>query len=205
MADREPAGRKKAEISEATRTALLEMAQEMFAEYGYAGTATEEVVRRAGVTRGALYYHFKNKEGLFRAVVEEVERATAERIALAALAETGPWNQLVAGCMAFLDLSADPAVQRISLLDAPSVLGWETYREVDLRYGFGLLKGGLMGAMDAGAIVARPPDAVAHMVLGALLEGAMFIARAADTEAARARAGEAILLLLGGLRSPESP
>src|SRR5437667_11566131 len=102
----------------------------MFAERGYAGTATEEVVQRAGVTRGALYYHFKNKEGLFRAAVEEVERATAERIALAALAETGPWDQLVAGCMAFLDLSADPAVQQISLLDAPSVLGWETYREI---------------------------------------------------------------------------
>ena len=63
-----------------TRRALLDAARSLFAERGYHETAAEEIVRRAGLTRGALYHHFEDKKDLFRAVVEEMEGEIDERI-----------------------------------------------------------------------------------------------------------------------------
>src|SRR5207302_6267465 len=114
-------------------------ARELFAAHGYGAVATEEIVRAAGVTRGALYHHFTGKRELFEAVYEEVERGLVEQIASSAVSSaTDPLAALHAGAQAFLDACEDPAVQRIALVDAPSVLGWERWREIGLRYGFGL-------------------------------------------------------------------
>src|SRR5262245_35230686 len=107
-------GRKAAQ-SEQTRRLLLDVARDLFAERGYAGTATEEVVQRAGVTRGALYYHFRDKQDLFRGVVEDLEAANVRRFGEIVAAITDPWEQLHAGINAFLDACMDPAVQRILL------------------------------------------------------------------------------------------
>src|SRR5262245_65846481 len=109
--------------SAATRAALVRVARRLFAEYGYAGTATEDVVRRAGVTRGALYHHFRDKRDLFAAVVEQVEQDVLERVAEAALSERDAWEAQRAAIGAYLDVCLEPAVQRIVLVDAPSVLG----------------------------------------------------------------------------------
>src|SRR2546425_8861585 len=113
---------RKAEQSQATRAALLRVARDLFGERGYSGASREEIVARAGVTRGALQYHFGRKEDLFRAVLDEEERALAVKIASAALAYDDAWQRLKAGCQAFLDACLDPAMQRIVLLDAPSVV-----------------------------------------------------------------------------------
>ena len=130
------------ERSEATRTALVAAGRELFAHRGYGAVGTEEIVRLARVTRGALYHHFNGKDDLFEAVVEEVERELTERIAAEAAARAAdPWGAMVAGAGAFLDASLEPAVQRIILLDAPAVLGWETWREIGERYGLGLVQG----------------------------------------------------------------
>jgi AcrR family transcriptional regulator len=193
--------RTKAAQSEHTRALLVGIARELFTERGYAGTATEEVVRRAGVTRGALYHQFKDKRDLFRAVVEDVQQGVMERVVAALGATADPWEQMQAGIGAFLDACMDPAVQRIVLLDAPSVLSWETWREIDARYGFGLTRTALQGLMDLGLIEPRPVDALAHMLLGALSEGGLVIARADDPIAARAQVGETIALLMRGLRT----
>ena len=116
----------KAEQSEATRAALIAAAHSLFAERGYAAVGTEEIVRAAGLTRGALYHHFAGKLELFQAVYEDVERRLVEQIAASAMPGAGdPLQALHAGAQAFLDACEDPAVQRIALLDAPSVLGWE--------------------------------------------------------------------------------
>jgi AcrR family transcriptional regulator len=192
--------KRKADQSEGTRRQLLDVARRLFAERGYAGTATEEVVRQAGVTRGALYYHFRDKRALFRAVVEDVQSELRERIQAAAAAPADPWERLRAGLHAFLDACREPAVQRIVLLDAPSVLGWAEWRELDARYGFGLLQGALQGLRDAGLLDPQPIEPLAHLLLGALSEAGLVIAEAEDAQAARDAVGMALDRLLRGLR-----
>ena len=192
---------RKAEQAEATRTALISAARELFAERGYGGVATEEIVQRARVTRGALYHHFSGKEDLFRAVYEEVERELMERLATQAVSASDPLEALKAGARTFLEAcERDPAVQRISLLDAPSVLGWEQWREIGLRYGFGLVQGTLEAAMDAGLIERQPVTPLSHLVLGAIDEAAMVVARAGDGGKTRREVGAAVERYLDGLR-----
>jgi AcrR family transcriptional regulator len=197
-----PAGRSlKAQQSFITRTALLTVARELFAERGYAQVGTEEIVRAAGMTRGALYHQFKDKADLFAAVYEDVEGALMERVAASAMAAAqDPLELLRAGASGFLDACEDPAVQQIALLDAPAVLGWERWREIGMRYGFGLVRGGLEEAMDAGLIAAQPLDALAHLLIGAIDEGAMLIARAENQAEVRADVGAAVDRFLDALR-----
>jgi AcrR family transcriptional regulator len=191
----------KAEQSEATRTALIATAHELFAERGYAAVGTEEIVRATGVTRGALYHHFAGKRELFAAVYEDVERQLVERIAASAISSAGdPLQALHAGAQAFLDACEDPAVRRIALVDAPSVLGWEQWREIGLRYGFGLVQGTVQAAMDAGLIDPQPVLPLAHLLLGAIDEGAMLIARADDGGETRAQVGASVTRFLDALR-----
>jgi AcrR family transcriptional regulator len=189
-----------AERTEATRAALLGAARALFAERGYSGVGTEEIVQRAGVTRGALYHHFTGKEDLMRAVLHELSRELAEASAAAALAETDQWRQILAAVDAFLDACTDPAVQRIMMTDAPSVLGWDEWREIDTQYGLGLVRASLEQAMETGLIERQPVAPLAHLIVGALDEAAMYIARAADPDEARREMGESIERMLDGLR-----
>jgi AcrR family transcriptional regulator len=194
----------KAAQSEATRAALIATARALFAERGYAGVGTEEIVRAAGVTRGALYHHFAGKKELFEAVYEDVERQLVEQIAASAISSaTDPLEALHAGAQAFLDACEDPAVQRIALVDAPSVLGWEQWREIGLRYGFGLVRATVEAAMDAGLIERQPVDALSHLLLGAIDEGAMLIARADDGGTTREEVGATVKRLLDALPARE--
>lgn len=192
---------RQAERSEETRRALLDAGRALFAEHGYAGVGTEEVVRRARVTRGALYHHFADKRALFRAVFEDLEGELVEQLGGRILAIEDPWELLATGIKAFLELSTEQAVARISLIDAPAVLGWEEWREIDARYGLGLVKVGLQRAMDEGAIVPAPVDPLAHVLLGALGEAGMLVAHASDRDAARAEVEPALMALLEGLRA----
>jgi AcrR family transcriptional regulator len=185
---------------EATRAALVASARALFAERGYAAVGTEEIVARAGVTRGALYHHFGDKKDLMRAVLHDLSRELAEASATAALKETDQWRQILAAADAFLDACTDPALQRIMMTDAPSVLGWDEWREIDTQYGLGLVKASLENAMETGLIARQPVDPLAHLLVGALDEAAMYISRAADPEAARREMGDSIERMLAGLR-----
>ena len=185
---------------EATRAALVAAARELFADRGYGGVGTEEIVQRAGVTRGALYHHFTDKEDLMRAVLHDLARELAEASATAALKETDQWQQILAAVDAFLDACMDPAVQRIMMTDAPSVLGWDEWREIDAQYGLGLVKASLDNAMQTGLIARQPVDPLAHLVVGALDEAAMYISRADDPQQARREMGDSIERMLAGLR-----
>lgn len=193
--------RTQAERSESTRAALIEAARELFAEHGYAGVGTEEIVRAAGVTRGALYHHFDGKLELFAAVYERIEAELAERIAAGALAANAdsPLEAMRAGAEMFLAACTEPEAQRIVLLDGPSVLGWDRWREIAAEHGLGLIEASLQAAIDAGAIEPQPVRALAHVLMGALDEAAMLVARAEDPEAAQAEVGRAFDLLLDGL------
>ena len=196
--------------TEATKARLLESARLLFTERGFSGVTAEELVQHAGLTRGALYHHFGGKgalggkEGLFAALYEELQREVATKIEEAAEGQRDSWSALRAGCHAFLDACADSTVRRVVLLDAPAVLGWEHWREVDARHGLGLLKEGLQEAMEEGAIRDRPVDSVAHLLLGAMNEAAMWIARSGEPETALRQAGESLDDLLEGLHTPPS-
>lgn len=191
---------RKAEYAKATRQALIDAARELFAERGYADTSIEDVVQRARVTRGALYHHFESKSALFRAVVEELEQQVLDGVTSAAMTSSDPWELLVRGTDAFLDACLDPTAQRILLLEAPSVLGWETWREIDARYGLGLTRAALEGAMDAGVLERQPLEPLTRMLLAALNEAALYIATAKDRKKARREIGKTLRRVLEGLR-----
>lgn len=196
--------------TEATKTRLLDSARLLFTERGFGGVTAEELVQHAGLTRGALYHHFGGKGalggkgGLFAALYENVQREIGTRIKEAAEEQRDSWSALRAGCHAFLDACVDPTVRRVVLLEAPAVLGWEQWREVDARYGLGLLKEGLREAMADGAIRDRPVDPVAHSLVGAMNEVAMWIARSGEPETALRQAGESLDDLLEGLHTRPS-
>jgi AcrR family transcriptional regulator len=187
--------------SAATRTALVTAARRLWAQRGYAAVGTPEIAAAAGVTRGALYHQFADKTELFAAVLEEVESevtaALGERVA-----REGPPDPLAAmrlGATAWLDACADPEVQRIVLLDAPSVLGWERFRAVGMRHGLGLVEAMLAAAGEAGAIPAQPLRPLAHLLIGAMDEAALYVARAPDPDAARAEMAPILTRLVDGL------
>ena len=172
----------KAEQSEATRAALIGAGRRLFAERGYGAVATEEIVREAGVTRGALYHHFAGKEELFAAVYEEVEADLVAELGQMATEAADPLDALHLGAAAFLEACRRPEVQRITLIDAPSVLGWERWREIGLKYGFGLIEEVLRAGMEQGVIEAQPLRPLTHLLLGAMDEAAMLVARSDDDE-----------------------
>ena len=184
--------------SEATRRQLVTAARALFGARGYAAVGTEEIVRAAGVTRGALYHQFRDKADLFAAVAEQVEAEIAGRIAAGA-AEADPVEALRAGARLFLDACAEPEVERIILLDAPAVLGWEAWRDLAGRYGLGLVQLALQSAMDAGAVVQQPVVPLAHVLIGALDECALYIARAEDPAAAREQCAAIFDRILRGI------
>ena len=198
------ARRTQEERSESTRAALIAAARRLFAARGYADVGTEEIVRATGVTRGALYHHFAAKPQLFEAVYEQVESELTEKIAAGALGGSDPMDALRSGTEMFLDACLEPEVQRIVLLDAPAVLGWERWREIAADHGLGLVEAALGAAMDSGAIARQPLAPLAHVMMGALDEAAMLVARADDTKAARAEVGATLHGILEGLARIDS-
>jgi AcrR family transcriptional regulator len=197
------------ERSAATRGALIAAARPLFAQRGFNGVGTEEIVRAAGVTRGALYHQFADKAELFAAVFEAVEEDVMQRVATGVLegGAADPLAALHAGATGWLDAAMDSEVQRIVLIDAPAVLGWERWREISMRYGMGLTEAALQAAMDAAVIDRQPVRPLAHIVIGALDEAALYVARAEDPEAARAEIAPMIERLLASLRlsGPSAP
>jgi AcrR family transcriptional regulator len=192
-------GRREAE-AQATREALIRAALELFTKRGYAGVGTEEIVARAKVTRGALYHHFADKRDLFRAVFERVEGELMERIGARMEATDDPWELMLAGMRSFLDACEEPAVKQIALTDAPSVLGWQEWREIDNRHGLGLTRAALQGAVDAGALRPIAVEPMAHLFVAALSEAAFVIAYSDHPAKARAEVEEALIELIQGLR-----
>jgi AcrR family transcriptional regulator len=194
------AGRRDAE-ARATRDALIDAALALFAERGYAAVGTEEIVARARVTRGALYHHFTDKRDLFRAVFERVEEDLMKRIGSRMEASADPWELMIGGMSAFLDACDETAVKRISLTDAPVVLGWREWREIDNRHGLGLTRAALQNAIDAGLMRPVAVDPMAHLLVAALSEAAFVIAHSKEPRKARAEVERALIELIEGLRA----
>ncbi|WP_322779337.1 TetR/AcrR family transcriptional regulator [Frankia sp. Cas4] len=190
-----------AERAEATRSALVAAARRLFVEKGYFDTSTEEVVAAAGVgTRGALYHHFADKKALFLTVFEQVEEDVLAAADTATTSSGDALARLRHGLLGFLDASLQPEVQRILLIDGPAVLGWREWRAIEERYGLGAIHALLDLAVTEGTVPAQPLNALAHILLAAIDEAALFIASADDPAAAKDQAVAAVDQLLTGLK-----
>ena len=184
------------ERSEATTSEVLAAARKLFAEAGYADTSLDAIAAAAGLTKGAIYHHFASKQEVFRAVYEQERLRLAEIERSAYSRKRDPWDGFGAACMAFLEASLDPGVQRITLLDAPGALGWETIRETYGRDALAMMTVALEESMAAGRLRKRPVEPIAHLLHGAINECAMHIAYAKDQRAAlRATSAELRRLL----------
>lgn len=196
--------RKQGDRTEATRGALMAAARKLFTERGYDDVGTEEIVRTAGVTRGALYHHFGGKAELLDAVYMQLEAESTERVARIVLGSNieSPVAAMKAGIEAFLDECAQPELRQIALHDAPAVLGWDRWREIGAANGLGLIEASLGAAIEAGEIRPLPVKPLAHLLLGALDEAAMLVARDEDP-VARAEVTATLGALLDGFAVPD--
>jgi AcrR family transcriptional regulator len=187
--------------SAATRAALVAAARPLFAEHGFGEVGTEAIVHAAGVSRGALYHQFADKTELFAAVYEQLEEELAARMGeqIATVGTTDPIEVMALGAGAWLDACSEPEVQQIALLDAPSVLGWQRWRDIGMRYGLGLVEGVLAQAMETGRIPRQPVGALAAVLAGALDEAGIYVARAEDPVEAREQMGQVIDRLVRSL------
>jgi len=193
---------KKAAQSEATIQKLVATAMQEFSEKGYAAAFTETIVKTADVTRGALYHHFKDKKDLFYAVFKAAQKEIGRRIETNANAEDDLWRGMISGCRAFLKACSDPRLQQIVVIDAPSVLDWNTYRQVDLTMpesGLALLKEGLQELLAHNLIKPLPVDALAHLLLGAMDEAAVCVAQSKNQTDALDDAQRSLGALFEGL------
>lgn len=195
------AGRRKALQAEATRAALVDAARELFGERGYADVGTQEIVERAGVTKGALYHHFRDKRELFLAVFHAVQQEVVAKVATAARAEEDPGRALTAALQCFLDLSGEQEVQQVVLLDGPAVFGWGRWRDLDTDYALGLLREVLQRGIDDGYLAPQPVETLASVVLAALNEGVLLIAHAARPRSARSDVESVLAGVFSSLRT----
>lgn len=174
----------------------MDAARSLFAEKGYQQTTAEEIVRRAELTRGALYHYFEDKKDLFGAVVDEIEDEIDAEIEAAESRERELPKAVMAGYRAFVDAVLDPEMRRTFFLDGPSVLGWQ-WREIDARHAVGKIEEGLRSLMREGYVEPQPVRPLARLINGALLEAAFYVAASDDPEAARDEAWAGMESLLG--------
>ena len=187
--------------SAATRDALVAAARRLFAERGFAEVPADAIVAAAGVTRGALYHQFADKTALFDAVLEAVEADIARRLA-DEVAEAGVTDAVEAlrhAVRTWLDICVEPEIHRIALIDGPSVLGWSRWREVCKRHVFGLVEALVGHGITEGRIRPQPARPLAHVLMGAGDEAALYVAEAGDQGQARAEMIEVLDQLIAGV------
>lgn len=187
---------KRLERGRSTREHLLAVATKLFSERGYDDTSVEVILEASGVSRGSLYHHFDSKEAIFDAVLDQVEADVASKLAAAARDAHDAADAVLLGCQAFLRLARTPTVRQIVLLDAPAVVGWDRWREIDARHAFGLLRAGVEGASGTSNLGRDLIDPLAHVILAALLELALVVARSEHPRAALEQADKTIATLV---------
>ncbi len=187
--------------SRTTRAALEQAGRRLFTERGFAGTSAEQLVTEAGVTRGALHHHYGDKRGLFLAVLEQLETEITPEIenALRAAPAEEILTAMAAGLNTFLEICQRPEMIRIALFDAPAVLGWQAWRELEARHGLGLITAELERARETGLITATAVPTLAQLILSAVSEAGLIVAHADDKDTARRQTQESLLLLVSGL------
>lgn len=188
-----------AKVAADSRAAIIAAGRELFGAHGYARTSLVDVARAAHVTKGAVYHHFGSKQGLFRAVYSAVE-LEAQLRARSEIDLDAPPLELIQGVVAaHLDTVMDPVVQRVTIVDAPSVLGPSFMGPVELDQGFADFRNFVQAGIDAGHLRDVDAEAITRVIRGACVQAGMHIAHAADQVDARRRIGGALRVLINGL------
>jgi AcrR family transcriptional regulator len=197
-----PGASRRAQYSASTKRALVDVAEELFTEHGYAATSLDAIVAGARVTKGALYHHFSGKQALFEAVFERVETDASRTIQRAIKGKRDPWEKALAGLRAFLEVVQEARYRRIVISEGPSVLGYERYREQEERSTFANVVDIVRSVVNAGTWTLDEPmlQTFARIFFGAMSSAGESVASAEDPEAAAARVEAAIGFILAGFQ-----
>jgi AcrR family transcriptional regulator len=191
---------RRVDYTESTRQALVDSALELFTERGYAATSLDAIVKRARVTKGALYHHFNGKQALFEAVFDTVETAAIAQMSVAVDGDGSAWDRAMAGIHAYVSVCLDPSYQRVVIHEAPVVMGWERWREAEEQFSYGLVRATVESLVEAGEIEPLPVEVTARVLFGALSAGAETIAGSPDPEQTAADVTKAITTVMTGMR-----
>jgi AcrR family transcriptional regulator len=182
------------------RGKLIAAARRLFAERGYAAVGTEEVVREAGVTRGALYHQFTDKRDLFRAVLEEMLPEIGQRLYEETMARIGHDREdLQVGARVLLGIYAEPEVRRLFLIEGPAVLGLSDWKALQAPLSTLFLDHALRHLVEEGIISESEMPSLNELLSGALQQAALGIAAADDPDAARASYAAGLDRIIEGL------
>jgi AcrR family transcriptional regulator len=191
---------RRVDYTESTRQALVDSALDLFTKRGYAGTSLEAIVKRARVTKGALYHHFTGKQALFEAAFDQVEAAAMDRLSKVVAGDGTAWERAMAGIREFVRVCLEPSHQRIVIHEAPVVMGWERWREAEEKFSYGLVRGTVEALVEAGEIEPLPVEVTARILFGALSAGAEAIASSTDKKRAAADVTRTIVAVMEGMR-----
>ncbi|MGF1507894.1 MAG: TetR/AcrR family transcriptional regulator [Myxococcota bacterium] len=184
-------------MSDATMDSLVKRARQEFGLKGYAEASVEHIAGEVGLTKGAVYYHFKNKKGFFEAVLRDCQRDIVTRIEARATSSPEPRQAIVDGCLAFLDVVMDEELRQVVLVDGPAVLGYGHWRRIDSEFGLGSLKEGLQAyASDHGPV---DVDVVAHTISGALNDLVLFVSESSNRTASHRRVRRQLPILVASM------
>lgn len=182
------------------REKLIAAARRLFAERGYADVGTEEVVREAGVTRGALYHQFADKRDLFRAMLEQMLPEIGQRLFEETMARIAHDREdLQVGAQVLLGIYVDAEVRRLFLIEGPAVLGLADWQALQAPLSTLFLDHALQHLVDEGYIAEGEMRSINGLLSGALQQAALGIAAAGDPEAARAEYAAGLDRLIAGL------
>ncbi len=170
------------ELSATTSAALVHHARASFAQIGFRATSVDGVAAAAALSKGAVYYHFTDKRGLFEAAFRDAQQELVGRIRRAVASAPDPLTAVKHGCTAFLEIAVDDELRQIVLVDGPGVLGWARWRAIDREYGLGLLEEGLRACESAGLQFIESVEVVALVLSGAMNEGVFVVADTDDRD-----------------------
>jgi AcrR family transcriptional regulator len=191
---------RRVDYTESTRQALVDSATELFTKRGYAATPLDAIVKRARVTKGALYHHFSGKQALFEAAFDAVETTAIGRLSVAVDGDGTAWERAMAGIQAYVSVCLDPAYQRIVIHEAPVVMGWERWREAEEHFSYGLVRATVESLVEAGEIEELPVEVTARVLFGALSAGAEAIAGSPEPKKTALDVTKTITTVMTGMR-----
>ncbi|WP_173137177.1 TetR/AcrR family transcriptional regulator [Kibdelosporangium persicum] len=191
---------RRADYSESTKQALVDSATDLFTKNGYAATSLDAIVKRARVTKGALYHHFSGKQALFEAAFNQVETRAMAQLSKAIDSAGSPWERALDGVQEYIRVCLDPAYQRLVIREAPVVMGIERWREAEEHFSFGIVRSVLERLIEAGEIGDVPVEVTARMMFASLSAGAQIIADASDPKKASAEVFTALIHMIEGIR-----
>lgn len=189
----------KAEKSARTKDRIIAAARYVFARDGYAVAALSDIITEAGVTTGAVYHHFGDKKGLFQAVAESLEQEILDEVSNRILKAESTWDVFESGVVETLEICARPDIQRIVFREAPTVIGFREWRDIEIKYAFGIMRATVQDLAKNGHLNTNAPDMTAQIILGALMEAAHSVSEAKNKKAALIDAKATVTIMLRAL------